>query len=714
MDPAVRTLIAQPWPNRKRYEEIGALLPADDNELDRWFANAIDAMDASGFTSLCIAALGAGRSVDGRHLARGTGLISEPTIIGSIAWHMSGDVAQPLLAATVDDGRVMPVFRCTALFALAYICQERLGGVYPPELITRARLLARIKDTLGEPGLLALFGIAEITRDPALASILKIDSEKKWQSTVRVTESLKDTCRTPPLDRIAITADRKLGQGQLGGQPVRRAVARVGRNDPCPCQSGRKYKICCMGRDAERLSDSSRVAGVSQAELRADPEPHLTAEQILHAGPNEILRYDPRKIAPQLLEYLFVSLMVRALDDRFVECLELLGFPEDRDELCQTYLFHTMKSGRSAAIRKLLAVHPRAGSLQEASGTGIQLAMLEEDPAGYLAQIEGDALSLVRSEDPEHYEYFGISLLTSKLPALGILVSRALIPSLDEKSAQSLLEQVVITRDKLGLSPEDPAADLLEQRLLEETGANEAEDTKESRALAETRERLEAKARETEFLRRSLETLRRDVKRREARPPAESAQTASAGSGPAADETALKELRFKVQKLKGELNERHEERLALREELREARAKVEADADDSSGQVADEDAVRAPRDSGHEAETEAEDAHLLPEESAEVQPVRLPEFPRKFQESLQALPRHVARNAVATIGRLAAGELAAFAGVVRLKACPDVYRQRIGSSHRLLFRLTSERLVVVDLINRRDLDRRVKSLAAGG
>ena len=28
--------------------------------------------------------------------------------------------------------------------------------------------------------------------------------------------------------------------------PIRRAQAKVGRNDPCPCGSGRKYKKCCM------------------------------------------------------------------------------------------------------------------------------------------------------------------------------------------------------------------------------------------------------------------------------------------------------------------------------------------------------------------------------------------------------------------------------------------------------------------------------------
>jgi hypothetical protein len=35
-----------------------------------------------------------------------------------------------------------------------------------------------------------------------------------------------------------------------GGPPQDR-VPKVGRNDPCPCGSGRKYKRCCLGRDRE-------------------------------------------------------------------------------------------------------------------------------------------------------------------------------------------------------------------------------------------------------------------------------------------------------------------------------------------------------------------------------------------------------------------------------------------------------------------------------
>ncbi|MBF0552279.1 MAG: SEC-C domain-containing protein, partial [Deltaproteobacteria bacterium] len=35
------------------------------------------------------------------------------------------------------------------------------------------------------------------------------------------------------------------GDGQTAPQPVRRKDRKVGRNEPCPCGSGRKFKKCC-------------------------------------------------------------------------------------------------------------------------------------------------------------------------------------------------------------------------------------------------------------------------------------------------------------------------------------------------------------------------------------------------------------------------------------------------------------------------------------
>ena len=41
-------------------------------------------------------------------------------------------------------------------------------------------------------------------------------------------------------------AARLRDDGTIRGSTVRGKLARVGRNDPCPCGSGRKFKKCCI------------------------------------------------------------------------------------------------------------------------------------------------------------------------------------------------------------------------------------------------------------------------------------------------------------------------------------------------------------------------------------------------------------------------------------------------------------------------------------
>jgi preprotein translocase subunit SecA len=45
------------------------------------------------------------------------------------------------------------------------------------------------------------------------------------------------------------TADQEAAMAKQGaaaarGEPIRRSEPKVGRNDPCPCGSGKKYKHC--------------------------------------------------------------------------------------------------------------------------------------------------------------------------------------------------------------------------------------------------------------------------------------------------------------------------------------------------------------------------------------------------------------------------------------------------------------------------------------
>jgi preprotein translocase subunit SecA len=55
--------------------------------------------------------------------------------------------------------------------------------------------------------------------------------------------------RIAPQEQPSIVVPKKemvLSHGGDGGRsPVKRKAPKIGRNDPCPCGSGKKYKHCC-------------------------------------------------------------------------------------------------------------------------------------------------------------------------------------------------------------------------------------------------------------------------------------------------------------------------------------------------------------------------------------------------------------------------------------------------------------------------------------
>jgi hypothetical protein len=274
---------------------------------------------------------------------------------------------------------------------------------------------------------------------------------------------------------------------------------------------------------------------------------------------------------------------------------------------------------------------------------------------------------------------------------LGILLYRGVFPLVPPDRAASSFEQLLLARDRLNLPPDDPFSDLIDRRL-----AEHKDEGKDAAAMREAQRKLNGKVQEVQQLKESLAQLQKEISRRETTPPAPAPAAAPA---PPADEHALRELRGKVETLRDALKERHNERNDLRRELQKAQADLET--------VRQKTAPPAT----HEPDgTDAEEDFLLPQETAASQPVRLIEFPRQFHQRLGEFPRQVARGTLAVLGRLAAGEPAAFVGAVRLKACPSIMRQRIGIDFRLLFRLLPDRIQVVDLIPRQDLERKIKTL----
>ena len=66
------------------------------------------------------------------------------------------------------------------------------------------------------------------------------------EKTVRSLYHVALTTGAPKREQLAKPIETA-GDGSMPRQPAR-AGAKIGRNDPCPCGSGKKYKNCC-GRD---------------------------------------------------------------------------------------------------------------------------------------------------------------------------------------------------------------------------------------------------------------------------------------------------------------------------------------------------------------------------------------------------------------------------------------------------------------------------------
>jgi mRNA-degrading endonuclease RelE of RelBE toxin-antitoxin system len=123
-----------------------------------------------------------------------------------------------------------------------------------------------------------------------------------------------------------------------------------------------------------------------------------------------------------------------------------------------------------------------------------------------------------------------------------------------------------------------------------------------------------------------------------------------------------------------------------------------------------ESKARQGPDANAAIEPDREEQALLAEETTALQPVRVPVFPGRFSQTLESFPGNVSRGVMALIGRLAAGEPAAFVGMRRLRVRHEICRVRLAGDYRLLFKLQPEKLEILDLINRRDFEKWLKTL----
>ena len=683
--------------SRDAIEALTGEIPKDAGQVDGLLEECIDGYFARAFTTAALAALHAGIPVDARHLVEGARLLPDPGFIAKLSAYMAGDVVGALVGA-VADGRLSWQREAVALFLAAHWCRERGHDQHRKEIARRARMLARVAHGLEVEAFLA--ATSGMLGDDELSGLIaRLPAGTLLPAAERWTQPFLEVARAPLLEGLD-------DDDAAPSTTRRRAVQRVGRNEPCPCGSGKKYKRCCATRDEERLRDSSDIAGVTRAELRLHLEDHLSLERVHSLSAHELARLDPKRIDPQLHGIILNRLIAFEEWQAVRDFFEAVGVGRFEGHACDAAAA-ALRAGKPDAARAFVKLAPLAedwlGFYERLLSQGI-----EHSPA--LDVLEAEARRMIDGSAVD----IACDLLCSPWACLGILVARGVAPLAEPWDRETLLEEVGLARDRLDLKALDPT-----EGMEDLWGWSEESDfyddaplvpPERARAVEEAPPRDEAlermladKEAELTRLRQELSDLHLKLDERLERVTEPQAGASPPVEPPLAEDPRVTRLKERVSTLRSELSQRHAERNQLRRQLERTSKRVdvlEAERASAERPSAEDDA------SDDDSDAESDDANV-------TLSFRIPVFSRRFRSSAEAVPDPIRRRAVILTSRIAAGHEVAFRGTRRLRLDRDLYRQRVGREHRLIFRMHAQELEAVDLVPRKDLERTIRELSRG-
>lgn len=313
------------------------------------------------------------------------------------------------------------------------------------------------------------------------------------------------------------------------GLPQRRATPKVGRNDPCPCGSGAKFKKCCQDKP-ETLA----------YQRWQQPAAFRPMDLPLH----HLVQVRTPILPSNLLELVLEDLAHRGpLDLAEVTLEELLDRPDcvsEADSIRMTFL--------------IIVCRRDGGRLQDK-----QIERLEGNLGKALRQlfsVQLDALVPLLDNSQELQDLAYLTRLRN--PVCSVLLARAAMFPGDKDGLDrwSLCNTLSDARAELGLGPDDPLHDFEEDEEDEEHQALQTE-------LSEARQRLAQLEAEAKALARQKPT----------QPEVKTVPATPAPLTPPPDPEAQK-LRARLTELKDLLRERNQERAELRQKLK-AQSKAE-------------------------------------------------------------------------------------------------------------------------------------------
>ena len=490
-----------------------------------------------------------------------------------------------------------------------------------------------------------------------------------------------------------------------GNYTVRRPIPKLGRNDPCHCGSGKKYKKCCYTRDQALLRDASPYAGTTRSELKSRPGLVDDPEVIYRMRAYELKRLTPSELGEsQLLAGYQCALNygLRELAfDMLVECERRPGEREFDPGHFEDLIERILEAGDLALARK---IRDHCGEHMWYRPHAIQFRFdLLENPERF-EPLEHDcrkSVSGIQDEETEGDEPL-IRLVydfASRYPAMAIVFARAALASNPDRDLDNimLLDIIRDARVDLDLEPwNDPAESLfdwIEDRtvLKEKTETENAEVKRLSSRLEDARAALTEKKQALHEMEQAVNELGRkpgktrepslkdDVRRQDLNTTAHQDR-----------EETLQRLRLQVTGLKAEISAQQEQRGQLRKLLEEERKKLSA--------------LSMQNAPVEQAGTDEEATIVAPSGKP-----TLPVYADAFRKTCESLPPALAAKAILAAGRFAAHENTIWRQTRPIKRLQEHYRIRISLDYRMIVHWQpGKSLHILDVIPRQDLESWIK------
>ena len=256
-----------------------------------------------------------------------------------------------------------------------------------------------------------------------------------------------------------------------GDYTVRRPIPKLGRNDPCHCGSGKKYKKCCYGKDQKVLRDASQYAGTTRSELKSRPGLVDDPAVIYDMRPYELKKLKPSELGEhQLLTGYHCALQYGLHElafDMLVECERRPSEREfDRGHF-EDLIERVLEAGDLALAQKIRD-HCGADSWYRPHAIQFRFDLLE-NPERF-EPLEHDCRQSVCGIFDETIDIDEpltrlVYDCASRHPALAIVLARAAIASHPDRDLDNamLLDVIRDARVDLDLEPwNDPAEPLFD------------------------------------------------------------------------------------------------------------------------------------------------------------------------------------------------------------------------------------------------------------